>query len=231
MMTLDEQLLGEAKQVRDRLLDLQHDVDRARVDYQHVIRRLHAAGGSLREIAEELGLSHQRVHQIVEEGPVEIRRDEPRRGRMRRREGPFGRFNRLAREVVVQAQAESAELGHHYLGTEHLLLGLFRVEAGGAATALSSLGLTVERVREDVVRAVGDPRRTGRGGAMPLTQASKKALELAVAEARGMGFRWIGTEHVLLGLMAGEGLAAELLADAGADAERVRAAVERVLGR
>jgi len=73
MMTLDEQLLNEAKDVRGRLLDLQHEVDRARVDYQHVIRRLHANGGSMREIAEELGLSHQRVHQIVDAGPEDAR--------------------------------------------------------------------------------------------------------------------------------------------------------------
>src|SRR3954465_13505446 len=73
MMTLDDQLLSEAKTVRERLLDLQHEVDLARVDYQHVIRRLHAAGGSMREIAEELGLSHQRVHQIVDAGPGDAR--------------------------------------------------------------------------------------------------------------------------------------------------------------
>src|SRR5919197_6131866 len=139
MMTLDEQLLNEAKDVRGRLLDLQHEVDRARVDYQHVIRRLHAAGGSMREIAEELGLSHQRVHQIVDAGPEDARLG---RGRFEmRRGGPFARFTRPAREAVEYAQAEATELGHNYIGTEHVLLGLFRSERGGAADALASLSL------------------------------------------------------------------------------------------
>src|SRR3954470_2511818 len=114
MMTLDDRLLSEAKTVRERLLDLQHEVDRARVDYQHVIRRLHAAGGSMREIAEELGLSHRRVHQIVDACPGDTRRG-GRGGHFGPRRGPFARFTRPAREAVEYAQAEAEELGHNYI--------------------------------------------------------------------------------------------------------------------
>ncbi len=233
MMTLDEQILTEAKETRDRLLDLQHGVDRARVDYQHVIRRLHAAGGSLREIAEELGLSHQRVHQIVDGAPEEIRRAEPR-GRMGRRgmRGPFGRFTRPARKAVVHAQEESLELGHNYIGTEHILLGLFRVTEGGAAAALEALSLNADQVRAEIVKELGEPTGERRRGAMPMTPRSKQALEHAAKEAARLGYRWVGTEHVLLGLVAvKKGLAAEILERLGADPERVRTEVERVLGR
>jgi hypothetical protein len=230
MMTLDETLLTEAKGFRERLLDLQHEVDRARVDYQHVIRRLHAAGGSMREIAEELGLSHQRVHQIVDTGPEDAR---PRGGRrLERRLGPFGRLTRPARDAVELAQEEATSLGHGYLGTEHLLLGLFRSERGGAAKALASLGLSLEGLRAKVVEAVGEQKPRERGGRMPLTAKTKRAFELAVKEARSRRNRWVGTEHLLLGLAAErEGLAAELLEAAGAGEEAVREAVERVLGR
>ena len=230
MMTLDEQLLTEAKDVRGRLLDLQHEVDRARVDYQHVIRRLHAAGGSMREIAEELGLSHQRVHQIVDAGPEDAR---PRGRRLERRiHGPFTRLTRPAREAMVRAQEESEALGHGYLGTEHILLGLFRVESGGAATALESLGLAYDQLRDEVENAVGTPRPRARRGPMPMTPKSKRALELAVKEALTRGARRAGTEHLLLALAAErDGLAAELLEAAGADETKVREAVERVLGR
>src|ERR671929_546351 len=110
-MTLDDELLKEAKGVRERLLDLQHEVDRARVDYQHVIRRLHAAGGSMREIAEELGLSHQRVHQIVDAGPEDARgRRGPWEYRMRGRGRPW-RMTRFARAAVIAAEDESSALG------------------------------------------------------------------------------------------------------------------------
>jgi hypothetical protein len=232
MMTLDEQLLQEAKGVRERLLDLQHDVDRARVDYQHVIRRLHAAGGSMREIAEELGLSHQRVHQIVDAGPEDARL---RRGRGRfemRRGGPFARFTRPAREALEYAQAEAVELGHNYLGTEHVLLGLFRVEHGGAADALASLSLTHDQVRDALVAELGEPKEGRRRGPMPMTPRLKQAFHEAVNEANQRRYRRVGTEHLLLGLVDIEdGLAAQMLERLGADVAKVREAVEKVLGR
>ena len=227
MMTLDEQLLSEAKTVRGRLLDLQHEVDVARVDYQHVIRRLHAAGGSMREIAEELGLSHQRVHQIVDAGPEDARTRGFRghRGGPRHFEAPF---TRQARFALGAADQEAADLGHGYLGTEHLLLGLFRAERGGAAAALASLGLTYDDVRKQVVdRFEGEPRQ-GKGR-VPFTPESKKVLEHAVQSG---GRRRIGTEQLLLSLATVTGgLANELLAAAGATEDKVREALAKVRGR
>ncbi len=228
MMTLDEQLLGEAKTVRERLLDLQHEVERARVDYQHVIRRLHAEGGSMREIAEELGLSHQRVHQIVDAGPEDARG--PKDVFYRRRGGrPFGRFTRYARAAVEQAHAESEALGHGYIGTEHLLLGLIKTEGGGAAAALGSLGVRYDDIRAKVEASEATP---GRRRGMPMTPKTKKAFQLAVDAAKDRNARWVGTEDLLVGLAGVEdGLAAELLTAAGADEAKVREAVEKVLGR
>src|SRR3954469_680776 len=115
-MTLDETTLNEARELRSRLLELQHDADRAKLDYHHVIRRLHAAGGSMREIAEELGLSHQRVHQIVDAGPEDARTRGQRHGHR-----PFrAPFTRQARFALGAADEEAATLGHGYVGTEHL---------------------------------------------------------------------------------------------------------------
>jgi DNA-binding MarR family transcriptional regulator len=231
MMTLDEHLLQEAKGVRERLLDLQHEVDRARVDYQHVIRRLHAAGGSMREIAEELGLSHQRVHQIVDAGPEDARLRRGR-GHFEMRRGAFGRFTRPAREALEHAQAEATELGHNYLGTEHVLLGLFRSERGGAADALASLSLTHDQVRQALIAELGEAKERPRSGPMPMTPRLKQAFREAVKEAKQRRYRHVGTEHLLLGLVdVEEGLAAQILASLGADAPKVREAVEKVLGR
>src|SRR4051794_17484388 len=227
MMTLDEQLLSEAKTVRERLLDLQHEVDVARVDYQHVIRRLHAAGGSMREIAESLSLSHQRVHQIVDAGPEDART----RGGRHAGHRPFrAPFTRQARVALAAADEEASALGHGYLGTEHLLLGLFRAERGGAAAALAQLGLSHESVQKQVSdRFEGEPH-TGTGH-VPFTPQAKKVLEHAV-NASGGRHRRIGTEQLLLSLATVTGgLANELLAAAGADETKVHEALASVRGR
>src|SRR6187200_3061992 len=126
-MTLDESILAEAKEIRAKLVDLESQTGHARVDYHHAIKKLHAAGGSLREIAEALELSHQRVHQIVE-GPVGISMPpSARRGWMhgrrhsRSRQHFVARFDDEAKEVMVQAQKEADSLKHNYVGTEHLM--------------------------------------------------------------------------------------------------------------
>ncbi len=228
---LDAAILREAKEARDRLLDLQHEAERARADYHHAVRRLCAGGGSMREIAEALGLSHQRVHQIVDEGSAEsfLRRVLGRRRGAASGAGWFERFTERARQVVVLAQEEARALGHEHVGTEHLLLGVLRVDDGLAARALNSLGITTEVVRREVERVVG------RGadappGRMRFTPRAKKVLELALREARALEHNYIGTEHVLLALVREEeGVAFRILHDVGADAEKVRRAIVSML--
>jgi hypothetical protein len=232
---LDPDRLSEAAEARDRLLDLQHDVERARSDYHHAIRRLHAAGGSLREIADCLGLSHQRVHQIVEAPAGErTARALPLPhifGRGRRGGGGqmFTRFTGRARNVVVAAQEEARALGHGYIGTEHLLLGLLRVEEGVAARALGRLGITLDAARTEVERIIG--RGEGdRPGRVPFTPRSKKALELALKEALARGHDYIGTEHILLGLLAeGKGVAVDVLGTLNVTPEAIRATLGELL--
>src|SRR5918994_6339645 len=148
-MTLDDSTLNEARELRSRLLELQHDADRAKLDYHHAIRRLHAAGGSMREIAEALDLSHQRVHQIVEgDEPVGQRMGwERKRSHMRR---GVGRFTRVARQVVMRSQKEAHQLGVDEIAPEHLLLGLTALERGTAAKALAAQGIDLDRVRAEL---------------------------------------------------------------------------------
>ena len=224
---MDEAILGESKEARDRLIAAQREQDDARADYHHAIRRLHASGASMREIAEALGISHQRVHQIVDEEarPLWLRR--PPRRRLGRPEwgGPlFHRFSKHARDAVGAAQQEARGLGHEALGSEDILLGLLAVDDGGAAHALSALGIEADAVRERVQRGPGSPE-----GKLPFSRQAKKALELGLREALAYKHNHIGTEHVLLGLVRGGGEAAELLASLGADADRIRAEVERTL--
>jgi ATP-dependent Clp protease ATP-binding subunit ClpC len=141
----------------------------------------------------------------------------------------FERFTDRARRVVVLAQDEARELGHGYIGTEHLLLGLFREEGGVAARALASLGTSLDGIREQVVDVVG----TGGGappGHVPFTARAKKILELSLREARQMGHDYIGTEHILLGIVReGEGVAAQVLQREGLTPEAVRSAVTETL--
>jgi ATP-dependent Clp protease ATP-binding subunit ClpA len=136
----------------------------------------------------------------------------------------FERFTERARQVVVLAQDEARGLRHNYIGTEHILLGLLR-EEGLAARALGSLDVTVDEVRAQVARIIGqgDEVTTGQ---IPFTPRAKKVLELSLREALSLGHNYIGTEHVLLGLVReDEGVAAVVLRDFGADAETVRNAV------
>ena len=141
----------------------------------------------------------------------------------------FERFTERARQVALFAQEEARTLLHNYIGTEHILLGLLREEEGLAARVLESLDITVERVRAQVVRIVGsgDEKTTGQ---IPFTPRAKKVLELALREALSLGHNYIGTEHILLGLVReNEGVAARILLDFDADAEKIRNAIIRVL--
>src|SRR6201982_1089424 len=141
----------------------------------------------------------------------------------------FERFTERARQVVVLAQEEARTLKHNYIGTEHILLGLLREEEGLAARVLESLDITVERVRAQVVRIVGSGEEVT-SGQIPFTPRAKKVLELALREALSLGHNYIGTEHILLGLVReNEGVAARILLDFDADSEKTRNEVIRML--
>src|SRR2546429_6547701 len=141
----------------------------------------------------------------------------------------FERFTERARQVVVLAQEEARILKHNYIGTEHILLGLLREEEGLAARVLESLDITVERVRAQVVRIVGAGEEVT-PGQIRFTPRARKVLELALREARSLGHNYIGTEHILLGLVReNEGVAARILLDFDADSEKIRNEVIRML--
>ena len=159
----------------------------------------------------------------------------------------FERFTERARQVVVLAQEEARTLRHHYIGTEHILLGLLREEEGMAARVLESLEITVDRVRAQVVRIVGSGEEVT-SGQIPFTPRAKQVLELSLRESLSLGHNYIGTEHILLGLIAEEagvvfrtrrepdsdreeheGVAVRVLHDFGVDAERIRNEVIRML--
>jgi ATP-dependent Clp protease ATP-binding subunit ClpC len=141
----------------------------------------------------------------------------------------FERFTERARQVVVLAQDEARALRHNYIGTEHLLLGLLREQEGLAAQVLGGLDVELEAMRAQVGRTVGSGEEVATGQ-IPFTPRSKKVLELSLREARAMNHQYIGTEHILLGLVReNDGVAARLLLDAGADAETIRNAIIRLI--
>jgi ATP-dependent Clp protease ATP-binding subunit ClpA len=157
------------------------------------------------------------------------RRDRPDAEVFGKEGGPFQRFTGRAREVVVLAQDEARALKHNYIGTEHILLGLLREEEGLAARVLESLDITVEGVRAQVARIVGQADEVTTGQ-IPFTPRAKKVLELALREALSLGHNYIGTEHILLGLVReNEGVAARILLDFDADAEKIRNEIIRML--
>jgi Clp amino terminal domain, pathogenicity island component/UvrB/uvrC motif len=134
----------------------------------------------------------------------------------------FERFTDRARRVVVLAQDEARLLNHNYIGTEHILLGLVHEGEGVAAKALEALGISLEAVREQVEEIIGQGQEAA-SGHIPFTPRAKKVLELALREALQLGHNYIGTEHILLGLIReGEGVAAQVLVRLGADLTRVR---------
>src|SRR5438270_8189088 len=143
--------------------------------------------------------------------------------------GSFDRFTERARKVLTLAQEEAQRFNHNYIGTEHLLLGLVREGEGVAAKVLSNLGIKVANVRSAVEHIIGRGERQVMGE-IGLTPRAKKVIELAVDEARRLGHHYIGTEHLLLGLIReGEGIAAGVLESLGADLEKVRSEVVKVL--
>src|SRR5438093_257723 len=141
----------------------------------------------------------------------------------------FERFTARSRRVVVLAQEEARMLNHNYIGTEHILLGLIHEGEGVAAKALESLGISLEAVRQQVEEIIGQGQQAP-SGHIPFTPRAKKVLELSLREALQLGHNYIGTEHILLGLIReGEGVAAQVLVKLGADLNRVRQQVIQLL--
>ena len=141
----------------------------------------------------------------------------------------FERFTDRARRVVVLAQEEARMLNHNYIGTEHILLGLIHEGEGVASKALEQLGISLENVREQVQEIIGQGQQAPTGH-IPFTPRAKKVLELSLREALQLGHNYIGTEHILLGLIReGEGVAAQVLVKLGAELARVRQTVIQLI--
>ncbi|MCM8792719.1 MAG: ATP-dependent Clp protease ATP-binding subunit, partial [Candidatus Omnitrophica bacterium] len=143
----------------------------------------------------------------------------------------FNRFTERARKVIVLAKEEARRFNHDYIGTEHILLGLIREGEGVAATVLQKRGLNLQNIRLEIEKLVQPGPTTQILGDIPFTPRAKKALELAAEEARNLGHNYIGTEHILLGLIReGEGVASQVLMNLGLDLETVRNEVMNLLG-
>ena len=137
----------------------------------------------------------------------------------------FERFTDRARRVVVLAQEEARRLNHNYIGTEHLLLGLTQEQEGVAGRTLAKLDISLDAVRSEVSELIGVGQAAPTGH-IPFTPRAKKVLELSLREALQLGHNYIGTEHILLGLIReGEGVAAQVMQKLGADLDRVRQTV------
>jgi hypothetical protein len=148
-----------------------------------------------------------------------------------RRRAMFERFTDRGRRVVVLAQDEARRLDHNYIGTEHLLLGLIREGEGVAARALESLRVGLDAAREQVEEIIGRGQQAPTGH-IPFTPRAKKVLELSLVESQQLGENYIGPEHILLGLIReGDGVAAQVLVNLGADLNRVRQQVIQLLHR
>jgi len=143
----------------------------------------------------------------------------------------FNRFTERARKVIILAKEEARRFNHDYIGTEHILLGLIREGEGVAAAVLEKLGLDLQTIRLEVEKVVQPGPTTQILGDIPFTPRAKKALELAAEEARSLGHNYIGTEHILLGIIReGESVASQVLLNLGLDLERVKNEIMSVLG-
>jgi hypothetical protein len=174
----------------------------------HFVSEARTGGCSWGQIGSVLGVSKQAAHARFRPWPFRW----PRLGRGGTSRGFFHRFTDRARQVVTNAQHEARGFKHNYIGTEHLLLALL-VSDGVASEALRSLGVTVDAVRGKIRSIVGEGDEAPRGH-IPFTPRSKKVLELSLRESIRLGHNYIGTEHILLGILReGEGLAMQILTD------------------
>ncbi len=197
--------------------DLQEYLQRQRIPAQAQVRATGGTSNPLDQIAQALRKA------IRGKGitPSELA--------TRFRQGQFELFTMRARRVLTLAQEEALRLRHGYIGTEHLLLGLVRENGGVASRALSNLGVEIDRVRQ-AVEAIVSPGTQAVEGEPELTPRTKKVIEFALDEARHLSHHFIGTEHLLLGLVReGEGVGADVLEDLGLQLEQVRVEILRML--
>ena len=201
----------------------------------HFIEEARQAGCSWSQIGNVLGVSKQAAQQrhtttqsvarqILTRLTARASSESSERG-----PGLFTRFTPRARAAVAHAQDAARRLGHGSVGTEHVLLGLLAEPEGIAARALAELGLDAAAVELAVAGRTG-AGKTVVSGHIPFSPRAKKVLELSLREALALEHNYIGTEHLLFGLLRAEGVAAEILAERGADAKRVRPVVMRLLG-
>jgi hypothetical protein len=242
---MDEDLLRDTIAARDRLVEAQHHADGARADYHHAIRRLHASGGSTREIARRLGLSHQRVHQIVDAAeppattakPSLLQRlagerecavasgDQPRMKMLDRGK----RLSGDAREVLLFAEDEARSLNHNYLGTEHILLGLLAARHSIAARILTRAGADQEEARAAVERIIGRGPQHPAAGPLALTPRAKKVLIHARKEAKFDHSMHTRGQHLLFGILRERnGVAAQVLTNLGVDHADISKRIARI---
>jgi hypothetical protein len=219
--------LTAAARARDELDDLTEAL------LDHFVEAAREAGCSWSQIGATIGVSKQAAqqrHTAIESVARRLLSRLPRERRSGRRPLLFRRFTARARASVVAAQDAARHLGHNYIGTEHVLLGLFAEPESIAVKVLTSLGVTGEAVQEAIVGTIGRGQATVKGH-IPFTPRAKKVLELSLREALALGHNYIGTEHILLGLLREEkGVAAKILAGHGVGYEGVRSMIELLLG-
>ena len=141
----------------------------------------------------------------------------------------FGRFTERAQKALLYAQEEARNMGHNYVGTEHLLLGLLREKDGAAAKVLTDMGMELDKMRNYIVQLVGKGNYNFNEG-FGYTPRTKRVMELSFYEARNLGHNYVGTEHLLLALIReGEGVAARILKDANIDLEKIRTQIMQMV--
>ncbi len=214
-------LLATAARQQQELADLGEKL------LDHFVQEARTAGCSWSQIGAALGVTKQAAQQ--RHSALRSLIGKLKQGVESAMEGTFGRFTGRARRVVVLAQEEARRLHHDHIGTEHVLLGLLAEGEGIGAQALVGAGITLDAARAEVEKIVGCGKGTPKGH-IPFTPCAKKALELALRESLHLGHNYIGTEHILLGLLReGKGAGVQAMVAAGAQLDQLRDTVLALL--